>query len=487
MPTCSAATGTKAKLALVPKGGTFIDTVPAHLGRRHQIPFLSEDIARDFDKIANELLTGQVFAGHSIRTGQTIEGSFECYLDYERLMALLALVFGIAADPVIQAAEGLTAPTSAASAALAGSGVGNVDDGKHYYVVTFYDGTGETEYGPWVALTVADKSVDGQVDLSNIPLGPAGTTGRRIYRSKVGEFEHYRLTEISDNTTTTYTDNIADASLGSEQPPMANGTGLRALHVLDLDDELCDIFSTVGVDRVADQVAGGGNESVFCFAAVKHNGFIVNMEQGAPLKVQFPLLLRDLSYVAATDWANYRDANLVDLVCLPSDLAFRINAQSGAALASGDAIARPATMQITYDGQLAGEKVQDDQIDEPIRSGRPTVKVQLGFSTMTDALAQLFQVWDAADTVLKMDIIATGKALGAGNYAWTMLFPSLSIEKITTRVAGSDRIPYSVELHAAPVGAGVTVAGMTGFTAPLRWQFYNGVGYNPLDVGMPTS
>ena len=51
--------------------------------------------------------------------------------------------------------------------------------------------------------------------LTNIPLGPAGTTNRKIFRTEGGGSTYKLLATISDNTTTTYTDTTADTSLGA--------------------------------------------------------------------------------------------------------------------------------------------------------------------------------------------------------------------------------------------------------------------------------
>lgn len=106
--------------------------------------------------------------------------------------------------------------------ALAGTGAGNVDNGVHYYKITFVSQAGET--GPGAAsdgVTVADKTVNGKVALSSIALGPTGTTARKIYRTIAADpvTGTYKLVAtISDNTTTIYEDNVADASLGAAAP-----------------------------------------------------------------------------------------------------------------------------------------------------------------------------------------------------------------------------------------------------------------------------
>jgi hypothetical protein len=61
------------------------------------------------------------------------------------------------------------------------------------------------------------------VPLSDIPRGPTGVTKRRIYRTKSGGTSQF-LVELANNTTTTYTDTTATASLGGP-PPTVNLAG----------------------------------------------------------------------------------------------------------------------------------------------------------------------------------------------------------------------------------------------------------------------
>lgn len=114
-----------------------------------------------------------------------------------------------------------TGPVNGPNAALAGAGAGNVDNGVHIYQVTFVTAGGETggATGLTTSATVADKAVDGKVSLTGIETGLSGwVTARKIYRTVAGGSTYKLLATISDNTTTTYTDNIADASLGATMP-----------------------------------------------------------------------------------------------------------------------------------------------------------------------------------------------------------------------------------------------------------------------------
>lgn len=113
----------------------------------------------------------------------------------------------------ISTAEPTIQPVALA-AVLAGSGAGNVEDGLHNYVYTFVRPLGDSQPAPLTPLTVVDKTSDGQVSLTGITAGPAGTTARKVYRSKIGApTAYFLLTTIADNVTTIFTDNVADAGL----------------------------------------------------------------------------------------------------------------------------------------------------------------------------------------------------------------------------------------------------------------------------------
>ncbi len=93
-----------------------------------------------------------------------------------------------------------------------GSAAGSLSTGTYQYVVTYTASSGETLGSP--VMTV--HNVAGQDNLlSAIPTGPAGVTGRKIYRTIANGAQLKLLTTIADNTTTTYTDTTADGSLGA--------------------------------------------------------------------------------------------------------------------------------------------------------------------------------------------------------------------------------------------------------------------------------
>ena len=106
------------------------------------------------------------------------------------------------------------------AAALASPAVaGNVNAGAHRYKATFVTADGETQGGTASAsVTVSDAAVNGKVELTAIQLGGALVTSRKLYRTAANGTTYLLLATIANNTATTYTDNIADASLGAESP-----------------------------------------------------------------------------------------------------------------------------------------------------------------------------------------------------------------------------------------------------------------------------
>ena len=128
-------------------------------------------------------------------------------------------VVEVMAHARIDAGNTEPAPTALTAALISPAAAGTVDNGAHRYRVTFVTADGETEGGTVSsAVTVTDKTVNGKVSLTAIPVGGALVTARKLYRTAAGGTVYMLLATIADNTTTTYTDNIADSSLGAGAP-----------------------------------------------------------------------------------------------------------------------------------------------------------------------------------------------------------------------------------------------------------------------------
>lgn len=81
---------------------------------------------------------------------------------------------------------------------------------------TYTDTTADSGLG--ANIPVSNTATVNRSSLTGIPIGGSGVTGRKVYRTVAGGSQLKLLTTIADNTTTTYTDSTADASLGANAP-----------------------------------------------------------------------------------------------------------------------------------------------------------------------------------------------------------------------------------------------------------------------------
>lgn len=106
-----------------------------------------------------------------------------------------------------------TAPTAAVGSA------GGLT-GTYVYRVTFYTASGESTSSRDSNAVSPSSNL---VGLTSIPLGGPATVGRRIYRQKNGTGDYRLVTQIADNTTTSFNDNVSDATVaGNALMPTAD-------------------------------------------------------------------------------------------------------------------------------------------------------------------------------------------------------------------------------------------------------------------------
>lgn len=103
----------------------------------------------------------------------------------------------------------------------------NLDASSWYmYKVAFYNGS-TYSYSTARSNPIATGSSVRDITLTDIPLGPTGTTQRIIYRTSgqanqaavVASSTYYRVATISDNTTRTYNDAIDDTTIEADSAP----------------------------------------------------------------------------------------------------------------------------------------------------------------------------------------------------------------------------------------------------------------------------
>ena len=127
----------------------------------------------------------------------------------------------------------VAAPTTAPTAALVAV-AGLIDNGTHAYVKTDVTALGESLPSAVSNVVTTSTSSNGQVSLTTVAVGSTGVTSRKIYRSKAGTGAtgpFYLLTTLANNTATTFTDNVADASLGAVAPTVGAQNGAPGVFV----------------------------------------------------------------------------------------------------------------------------------------------------------------------------------------------------------------------------------------------------------------
>jgi hypothetical protein len=134
---------------------------------------------------------------------------------------------------LVRAIATFLAVPGAPTTALQTTSAGVCTNGAHTCLVTFITELGETTKGTaGVARTV--DGTHNKIDLSAIPVNASGmATGRNVYMSKAGTTTPLYLVAASpvipDNSTTTYTVDVADANLSVESPAV-NTSGATLIH-----------------------------------------------------------------------------------------------------------------------------------------------------------------------------------------------------------------------------------------------------------------
>ena len=137
-----------------------------------------------------------------------------------------APTMNIVVNPLTLATRLLNIAGPGASVPTLASGGAGVLTGEYRYRVTFaiMAGTTVLTESPFSNIAGPITLSSNDVDLTSIPVsGTTGVNARRIYRSTNGGVDFFLLTTISDNVTTTLTDNASDYDLALL--PLAHALG----------------------------------------------------------------------------------------------------------------------------------------------------------------------------------------------------------------------------------------------------------------------
>ena len=124
------------------------------------------------------------------------------------------------------ATDNVTWELGSCKAIVATASTGSLDTSAEYSYQVVITVSG-ADYICGAVSNVVNSGTAKANSLSQIPLGPTGTTARKVYRTdggaSPGTHTNFKLlATISDNTTVTYTDTIGDASLGAAVASVAD-------------------------------------------------------------------------------------------------------------------------------------------------------------------------------------------------------------------------------------------------------------------------
>ena len=171
-----------------------------------------------------------------------------------------------------------------------------IDAGIHRYRTTYVTATGETD-GGLMSAPITIGSTQTKANVTNIPTGGDLVTARKLYRTEAGGTDYLLLATISDNTTSTYTDQIPDASLGTACP-ITNTTD---------DPELLD-FIQAAVEECEDQTNRAFITQQF---ELKLNRFPQNTINDI-IKNPYPMIFLPRGTIQRIDFIKYYDRDGIE-------------------------------------------------------------------------------------------------------------------------------------------------------------------------------
>lgn len=222
-------------------------------------------------------------------------------------------------------------------------------------------------------------------------------------------------------------------------------------------------------------------------AGLKITGFTIKGEQGKPLELILHTIGSMVNKNTSTGTNTLTTANNITIAETANRVrfaqgVFRMNDQSGIALAAGDQI-YPSSFEFTFKRNMAGVYGQyttggtnpRDVIDEPTNNGQPECSLKLQFPRHT-GVTRLTDLGN--DTRKKMDITFTGGLIASTYYRqFKLQFPHLQFKSVdVVDEQGIIKEPVEFVCHTAAVAP----AGMTGITDAFWVSGINQRATNPL-------
>ncbi len=271
--------------------------------------------------------------------------------------------------------HGVYPPTLTTSQITGGAGNPN---GLYQYAYTYINSA--SVESNMSTFSTAITAVNCKIELTSIPIAPQswGVGTRRIYRTVTSGASMFRVATLSDNTTTTYSDDTADASLGAAAPtdkgvPPKYSTIIYHQNRLFMNDADNPSFIwytdlnepyTVGAlsfliigDTSTDSVKGFAVQDNSLVIFCKKNVWVLYMPSTDP--TEWNVIKAKSSYSSNSPYGNITYLNKVGFPAVQNDKFVGFGA------ISGDSVEPSATLltNATMGSELKSDRVEPDMFD----------------------------------------------------------------------------------------------------------------------------
>jgi len=232
-------------------------------------------------------------------------------------------------------------------------------------------------------------------------------------------------------------------AMGTVQTPVAaEATSTAYKSMYTLKDNIDDLFATLAMKKAAT------TEGVWEVPSAKIHGFTINAMIGELAKIQVNLTGNKIETDAtsrvnnSTTLANVTYLTEGDIVRMNSNFSIWMNAQSGDALDSGDAI-YPNSFTLTYNRPMDENwSAGNEDLDEPTQGGFADTTLTLNFDKYNlDTFMQAIEDETAQKILITFqgDIIA-----GSTRYKFSFYLPKVEFQSASSPMSGPGKIPHNI-------------------------------------------
>lgn len=271
--------------------------------------------------------------------------------------------------------HGVPQPTNTASFNTGGAGNPN---GAYQYKIGYMNSASVFGNPSTASTTFVVAST--KVELNSLPVAPQshGVSSRRIYRTVTSGATFFVLTTINDNTTTTYSDDTADASLGAAAPsdkgePPKYSTIIYHQNRLFMNDAdnpsfvwYTDLNESYTVASTNFQIVGDTATDLVKGFAVQDNSLVVFCERNVWIvympstdPTEWRVIKAKSPYSSNSPHGNFSYLNKVGFPAVQNDKFVGIAAISGDSVEPSAALLTNATMG----SALKSDRIEPDMFD----------------------------------------------------------------------------------------------------------------------------